>query len=212
MKFFSLIKAAFSQDMNLFSYSTGKNASKTKKIIMPIILFLLVCFSFGNIAYEIGSMLKPLKLTEVMLAMFLMGCIVISFTEGIYKSQGILFDAKDNNLLFSLPITKRDILTLRITKLLVFEYLFNLMFILPAFVSYIILMHPGIRFYIISILATILLPLLPTVISCFIGYFIKLISSKFKKSKLVQTIFTTLIFCVIFILSMNSANMDKLIK
>ena len=39
MKTFSLLKAALSQDMNMFKYKAKRNSSKIKKILFPIFLF-----------------------------------------------------------------------------------------------------------------------------------------------------------------------------
>ena len=201
MKTFSLLKAILSQDMNIFKYKTKANSSKLKKILLPISLFILLGFSVGMYAYQIAEMLKPLNLTYIMLTIFLAGVTVFTFMEGIYKSQGILFDCKDNDLLFSLPIKRSSILTVRIIKLLLFEYLYNLMFFLPAIVVYVYFETPGINFYLITLLITILIPIIPTIISCFLGYVIKMLSSKVKSKKLIQTLLTGILMVGLIILS-----------
>lgn len=206
MKIFSLIKAAFSQDMNMFKYKSKRNSSKAKKIILPIVLFCLICFSISTYAFALAEELKPHNLTYVMLSMFLLITTMIALIEGIYKAQGILFDAKDNDLLFSLPIKKSKILFVRLLKILTFQYLFNLMFLIPAFLAYIRYEAPGVTFYLISILMTFLVPIIPTVIACVLGYIVKLISSKFKKQKLVQTILTSIVFFAVFFVLLNYQN------
>lgn len=206
MKTLSLLKAALSQDMNMFKYSTKRNSSKLTKILFPVVLFIIVCISVGTYAYMIGEKLAFYHLTYVMLSMFIIIVTVITFMEGIYKSQGILFDAKDNDLLFSLPIKKSQILFIRIFKLLLFQFIYNLMFLLPAFVIFIYFEHPNISFYLISLLMSILIPIIPTVISSILGYIIKLTSSKFKSKKIVQTLLSSIVFLVIFYFSMNMEN------
>ena len=203
MKTFSLLKAALSQDMNMFKYSAKRNSSKFKKLLFPIFLFIIVCFSIGTYAYMIGEKLAPFHLTYIMLSMFIMVVTILTFIEGIYKSQGILFEAKDNDLLFSLPIKKSQILFVRIVKLLLFQYIYNLMFLLPAFVIFIYFEKPGISFYLLSLLMTLLIPMIPTVISSVLGYIIKLASSRFKAKKIVQTLLSSIVFLGIFYGSMN---------
>jgi len=203
MKTFSLIKAVFSQDMSLFKYSAKKNSSKTFRILFPIVMFLIVAFAIGTYSFMIADALHPFNLTYIMISMFIMLVTIISFMEGIYKSQGILFNAKDDNLLFSLPIKKSQILFVRILKLLTFQYMFNLMFILPAFVTYIYFENPGVNFYFISILMSFLIPIIPTVISSVIGYIVKIVSSRFKSKKIIEMIFSLVIFLVIFLLSLK---------
>ena len=127
MKTLSLLRAALSQDMNIFKYSTKKSSSKIKKILFPIILFVIICIAIGSYAFMIAEKLVPYHLTYIMLSMFIMMVTIMTFIEGIYKSQGILFEAKDNDLLFSLPIKKSKILFVRIFKLLLFQYIYNLL-------------------------------------------------------------------------------------
>ena len=203
MKTISLLKAVLSENMNLFNYQTKKNSKKISKLLIPIFLFLIVCFSVGMYANALGEMLHKVHLTYIMLSMLIALVTVLAFIEGIYKSQGILFESKDNELLLSLPIRKSTILFSRIFKLLLFEYLYNLLFLLPAFVIYTYYEHPGINFYLISILMTILIPIIPTILACIFGYLIKLISSKFKTKKLIQTVLTFVIFIFVFLLSQN---------
>lgn len=201
MKFFSLLKAVLTQDMNLFKYKAKANSSKFKKMLLPISLFILLGFSVGFYAYGIAEQLKPLNLTFIMLTIFLTGVTIFTFMEGIYKSQGILFDSKDNDLLFSLPIKRSSILTVRIIKLLLFEYLYNLMFFLPAIVVYVYFETPSISFYLITFLITILIPIIPTIVACFLGYIIKLVSSKVPSKKVIQTLLTGVLMVGIIVLS-----------
>ena len=195
MKTFSLIKAVFSEDMNLFKVSYKKN-NKLSKIILPLFLFFLISFMIADVLHEFN-------LTYIMVNMIVIVVTVLTFIEGIYKSQGILFNSKDDDLLFSLPIKKSQILFVRILKLTAFQYLFNLMFLLPAFVIYIYYEHPGASFYILSILMSVLVPIIPTIISSLIGYLIKTLSSKVKSKKLIETIFSLITFLLIYILSFN---------
>ena len=206
MKTLSLLKAVLSQDMNLFKFKAKSNSSKFVKLLLPIILFIIVSFSLGTVIFGFMEELVKYNLTNISICMVLALITIMTFVEGIFKSQSILFDCKDNELLFSLPIKRRTILFIRIIKLLIFEYLFNLMFLLPTYVVYIYFEHPGISFYILSILMMLLIPNIPTIIACFLGYIIKLISSKMKFKKIIQVILTTS-FIILYLYF--SFNMDK---
>ena len=120
MKTISLLKAILSENMNLFNYQTKKNSKKITKVLIPIFLFIIVCFSVGIYAFALGELLHKVNLTYIMLSIFIASVSMLAFIEGIYKSQGILFEAKDNDLLLSLPIKKSTILFSRIFKLLIF--------------------------------------------------------------------------------------------
>lgn len=201
MKIFSLLKAMFTEDMNMFNYSVNRG-SKMKKILLPIILFLIVSLAIGYYAYTMGNFLYDNNLTYILLSLIIIIVTVISFNEGIYKSIGILFENRDNDLLFAMPIKKSYILLARIFKLMVFQYFYNLMFLLPVIVVYGYLEKPSISFYLLSFLMTFLVPIIPTVLSSVIGYVIKLISSRFKKEKLIQMLLSLLTFLVILLFGM----------
>lgn len=208
-KTLSLLRAALSQDMNMFKYETKANSSKLKKIIFPVCLFIIVCLSLGVYAYMIADELSKVHLTYIMLTMFIFIVSILAFMQGIYKSQGILFEARDNDLLFSLPISRSKILFVRIFKLLLFQYIYNLMFLLPAFVIYIYFEKPGVIFYIVSLIMTLLVPMIPIIASSILGYLVKLFSSKSRFKKIIQTVLTSIIFLGVFFLSSNIENFIK---
>ncbi len=200
-KIMSLIKAVFTEDMNLFKYKTKANSSKLKKIVFPTLLVCLVMYAAGTYLYLIAEPLSKVNLTYIMLSIVLLLVTILTFIEGIYKSQGILFDCKDNDLLFSLPIKKSSILYVRIFKLLSFQFLYNLLILLPAFILYIYFESPNVSFYIISFIFLFLIPIIPTTLSCIIGYFIKHLTSKFKAKRIIQSLLTAIVMIVIFVIS-----------
>lgn len=199
----SLLNALLSQDMQIFKYKAKSTDSKSKKLLFIVFLAAIVLYSVGIYAYIFAEQLSKSNLTYVMLTLFIIVVTVLSFMEGLYKSQGMLFDCKDNDLLFSLPISKRLIFFLRITKLLIFQFLYNLLFILPAFAVYIYFENPGITFYIVSLIMLFLIPLIPTVLSGILGYIIKMVSLKFKSKKIMQTILSLGLLLLFFSLSFN---------
>ena len=204
---FSLLKATMSQDMDMFKYKAGKGSSKIKKALFPVILALIFMYAIGSYYYLIADGLSKINLTYIMLSLALLVPCAFTLIEGIYKSQAILFEAKDSELLFSLPIKKSQIVFARLFKFLTFQYLYNLLFILPAFIVYIFFEQPGVVFYLLSLLMTFVIPIIPTIISSFIGFLVKKISVKFKRGKLIQTFLTLAIFLVIFISSYSVNNM-----
>lgn len=204
MKTYSLIKAVLSQDMNMFNYSAKRNSSKFVKTILPIILFLIVALGIGTYAYMLGKALHEVHLTYIMLTMFLFLVTVLTFIEGIYKSQGILFEAKDNDLLMSLPISKGILIFIRFLKMYLYELIYGLLFTLPAILVYVYFIKVNYLFYIVTLIMILMVPIIPIVLSSLIGYLIKRFSIKFKAKKLVQIISTFIMFFVILYFSNNS--------
>ena len=91
---------------------------KTKYLAIFVLFMVLGAAMFAE-------ELAPMNLTYIIITMFIMLTTLLTLIEGIYKSQGILFEAKDNDLLFSLPISKSKIFFTRVFKLITFQFLYN---------------------------------------------------------------------------------------
>ena len=205
-KLLSLLKATMSQDMSLFRIK-ARNESRARKIVLPIVLALLVMFSVGSYVAILAEELAPSDLTYIVLTIFIMVTSLLTIIEGVYKSQGILFEARDNELLFSLPITQSKIFFIRIFKLITFQFLYNSLFMLPAIIVYAIYEKTNVSFYLISTVMLVLLPIIPTILGCIFGYIIKGLSAKFKARNIMQVLFTSLILLGIFYVSFNMQGM-----
>ena len=201
-KLFSLIKVSLNHDMNIFKINTRKK-NIFSIVILPIILTLYIMFLMGSYSYKLLEILTPLKLEFIVLTIFTISISFLTLIEGIYKSSTLLFNAKDDNLLLSLPIKKSTVFFIRIFKFYSFELLYNSMFLLPAIVIYAIFTLPNYTYYISSFVALLVLPILPIAISCIIGFLISIFSSKFKRKNIFQTIFTTLFILLVLYISYN---------
>lgn len=199
-KFYSLLKAGLSQDMSLFKV---KAKSKGTKLITLIFLSGTLMFVMGSYAYLVAEPLYNIGLTYIVITLFMAIVSFMTFFEGIYKSSGILFEGRDNDLLFSLPIKKSGIFALRVIKLLLFQFIYNLIFLVPSMVVYAFYESPGVNFYLMSILMLVLLPIIPTILACIFGYIIKSISSRFKTKKLMQIILSAIILVFVITASSN---------
>lgn len=194
-KLISVLRATMAGDINIFRFYKNRQVSMFKKImstIGTILLSLLLLFTAFEYAYLIADPLHKVGATFVMLTLYMIIATVVVFMEGIYKSQGILFDAKDNDMLFSMPIKKSIIFTARLIKLLSFQYIFAIIVALPAFAVYAYFENPGLNFYLISLVMLILLPIIPTILACIFGYIVKALSSLFKKKNAIQLLLSVI--------------------
>jgi ABC-2 type transport system permease protein len=208
-KFFSLLKTMMSQDMNLFKIKNTKNRSGISKVLIPIALAGTVMFAVGSMYYPFAIELNKVGLVHALLAMGVVFPSILLLIEGVYKSQGILFEAKDSELLFSLPISKKMILLARIIKLYAFQLIYSMMFALPAVAIYCFYKQPGVYFYIISIIMLVLFPIIPTTIACFFGFWSKQIAVNFKHKKAVELVVT---FAFLLGMMAFSSNMPSILE
>lgn len=207
-KIISLIKASMTDNMSIFKIKT-KNQTKAIKKLLPIFVVVSLFFSLWSYANMFMEPLSQVHLEYVVLTLFILLTSIMTLIEGIYKAGNLLFNCKDDNLMFSLPIKKSTVLFIRIFKFYVFEILYNAIFLVPAMVAYIRYAGIDATFVIASLLALVLLPIIPVVISCFIGGFISAASSKFKLKNIVQILLTTVLLLGVFYFSFNLQNIIK---
>ena len=80
-KLIRLLKAAMSQDMDMFKYKTKASDSKAKQIIFPIILSLIVMFAVGVYAVMFASEFSKVNLTYIMLTLFIILTTILTLVE-----------------------------------------------------------------------------------------------------------------------------------
>jgi ABC-2 type transport system permease protein len=129
---------------------------------------------------------------------------VMTIVEGIYKTSSLLFNCKDDQLLLSLPISRRAVLFTRMFKFYVFELEFHSLFIIPLAVAY-IRWAENLQwtFFLTTAIMILLLPIIPIVISCIIGVITTGISSRFKYKNLMQIVISMTVLVGILLLSYN---------
>src|SRR5574344_18679 len=150
-KLISVLKATMSGDMNIFKVKNQKTSNKRKTMLNKVLIgfliltFLIMSFTY---AYMFAELLKTVNKTYVMLEIFGIMVSIIALMECVYKSQGILFEARDNDLWFSMPITKKKIMSARLIKLLTFEYILEVVFFIPAVIVYAIIEQVSVTYWI----------------------------------------------------------------
>ena len=199
-KIISLIRACMTDNMSIFKIRV-KN-EKSKKIV-PIILAFVLMAAMWSYSEMIIEPLVDVHAEHVLLTLFVTGVIILTFVEGIYKSGNLLFNCKDDNLLLSLPIKKRTVVFIRILKFYVFELLYNTVFLLPSMLVYARHVQVDGTYYLVSLVALLLLPIIPIAISCVFGMIITVFSSRFKHKNFAQIAVTTIILLGVFYLSFN---------
>lgn len=197
-------------EMDLFntfgSHNNSIKVDEAKWILTKNILTIAMMFIFGYMQYFLASNIAD---KSYMLIIFYMATCIISLVLGIVRSQSILFNAKDNALLLSLPIKKHEIIISRIVILLASQYGLCLIIMLPAILVYIMLETPMIMFYVNALVSVALLPIVPTILGALIGYIIQLIASNRKKRNIIQLLLTVVSVVLVFIVLIN---MDAILQ
>lgn len=210
-KLYSLIRACMTSDMQIFKLKTK---SKKASFLIPLFVALYLMFMIWAGTNALFEKLTPLHVQYVLLPLFAAAISMMTFMQGIYKTGPLIFNCKDDDLLLSLPIQKKTVLFIRIFKFYVFELMYNSLFLLPIMIAYIRWAENlNWTYYLTSISMLLLLPIIPIVLSCFVGAITSSISSRFKYKNLVQIITSMIFIVLIMALSYKTDNLiNYLIK
>ena len=202
----ALLKKQF-LELNSFYFQnrkTGKRRSAGSTVGM-IILFVLIFASLGFTFFGVSSMLAdafiPLKLDWLFFAMMAMSAIALGTFGSVFTTYAGLYKAKDNELLLSMPIPPSKILLARMTGVYIMSLLYTALVWVPACIKYFIAGKLTPLCVINCILQLFVLTLFVTVLTCVLGWVVALISSKLKSKSFVTVILSIAFFGLYYFVS-----------
>ena len=177
---------------------------KIKPITAILIGFLALyiigagMFTIGTMFHRLCSMAFNLGLGWFFFAIEGLLVFALCFISSIFMVQAQLFSARDNELLLSMPIKPSAIISGRIVSLLVMEYFFEAIIVVPVFAVLVMtgnisqISSVGIAFF---FAAALLLPLVALAAGCLVGWLIMLATSRMR-NKNILTLLLSLGFLV----------------
>ncbi|HHT38222.1 MAG TPA: ABC transporter permease [Mollicutes bacterium] len=187
--------------LNTYNIKKLLNVSKKRMVIYIAIVIYVITTLFISV-YEmvsnVANALNEYHLITYMPVLFYLLSTFMVFMFTTYNAKGSMFNSKDNDLLFSMPIKHSDILGSR----LIYVYLWNLMtslfFIAPTFIVYAIKVDVPFIYYIYAFIIFILLPIIPTILASVIGMIIAYLTSKTSRKNWVELILYFLFIALIY--------------
>lgn len=199
---------------SLFSsmFRRGKNqkaGSGTGLKVLAAILGAYCAVVFGGIFFMMfgglaDSFLPDKTWMYFTYAGFLL--VALDFVTNIFMTQSQLFDAKDNDLLFSMPLTPGMILGSRLVFLLLYDYVISLLIIIPAMTVYGIYVGYTLTTFFMVFAGFLLLPLFAETLACLIGWLFAMITSGMRHKQIVTTVLSLACFSVYFVFCFNWTN------
>ena len=178
-------------------YKYCRDKKKQKKIIGGYIgvgiLYLMlmayciaVCIGFGEYGF--------IKAAPGMCAMVI-SMLALVFT--FFKTNGYLFNFKEYDMLMSLPFKPATVASCKFLYMYLKSLPWYVSIAVPMMVGYGIYAEPEIYIYPVWLIMALFLPLIPMLVSTFIGFLIAKVSSGFRKKNIIQTVltFVFVIFC-----------------
>lgn len=167
------------------SGSSVKTGYRNKKSIGMLVL-LLICF-LPLISMITGSLImsydimKKLKLETLLLSSSFTSASAAMMIFGIFYVLSIFYFSEDVDILLPLPIKPYQILGAKLIIVTMFQYILEVIFVLPIFIAFGV-KSPSILFFINATILYLTLPIIPTIICALISIvimsFTKLVKNK----------------------------------
>ena len=192
--------------------SKGKKAAQLGTWIALAVLgvLLLVCGGIGLNAL-FGGFCAALAAQGQTWAFFAAAgglAFILALVLTLFYAQGVIFEAKDNELLLSMPIRPSAILASRIASVYFLNTLFSLLLLGAA--GYTVSVRAGglsALNVILLILCALLLPLLSTTLSCLLAWVVSIVTRHSRKKSLVQVLLS-LGASLLFYLTIQNVNKE----
>ncbi len=195
----------------------GKKGSGGKPSIAKIVgfsllfVYLIACFFFmsTSMALALAETVLQTGASWFYFGVFMLIDLAMIFFFSIFETKSELFECKDNDLLLSMPIRPRDIVASRVSVVVIYNYLEQLLIMLPCVVVYAIYTHDTIGIF-GALIVSLFIPLLSTALSSAVGYLIAVISRRIRHKTLVTTLIS-IAFMIAFFFAYSALlnNMDS---
>ncbi|MBQ9748761.1 MAG: hypothetical protein IJV98_08255 [Clostridia bacterium] len=128
-------------------------------------------------------------------------------------AKTLLYEAKDYELLFSLPISGGVIVAAKIATLYTLDLIFSLAMMLPCGVFYGLFAAPSVTFYLFYFLLILFVPLIPILVACVVSALFSLIASRFRRTQMITIVLYAIFLCGVMSISftMSSTTEEGLI-
>ena len=184
------------------SSKNQKQRGTAFKILIGILaIYVILCFGFvfGMLFESLCVPLCDAGLSWLYFSVAGMVAFFLSLIGSVFATQTQLYDAKDNELLLSMPIPPRTILLSRIGILLLSDYLFELLVMLPAGIVFLVHRTVTIGMIFGFFIGVLFLPLFVLAISAFFGWILAIISNKIRFKNVVTVILSVGFLAVYFV-------------
>lgn len=203
-----MLKALLKKQMLEMFTGNGKTGTKVNKKGMAVLYLIIFAYAFGaggfmiyNLADVLCAPLCSVGMNWLFFALIGLMSAGLSVIFGIFTSQPMLYDAKDNDFLLSLPIPASKILFSRMFLLYLQNLIFSMLVFIPSLIVYNGTVGIDASSVIFQLIIMLVLPLLSLVIECVVGWVVALITSRMRKKTIVTLVLSLVLLGAYFYLT-----------
>lgn len=186
-----------------------KDKKKRNNGIMLGVSALIVASALIGYVVSMSYSLAMLQLTKYIPANLLATTSVVILVFTILKASGVLFSAKDYDMLMSFPLRPLTVVVSRFLSMYFGNLVFSCLMMIPSGVVYAVFVHPSPVFYLFFLISIFIIPLLPMTIASIIGTLITAISARMKHRNLVNILLSLLLMLGVMSVSLFSGKLEN---
>lgn len=222
-----MIKALIKKELLQFLsiYTVNRKTGKSRSVGVTALLLMILAFAFVSIAFMFFGMYMVLGETiaesgENWLLFSMAGTVTLAFgvLGSVFTTYAILYRAKDNELLLSMPIPAGTIIFVRILTVFVTSLISCLITWAPSLLAYFICMGFSVTVLFSHLLMALMLTALVTVLTSVLGWLVALVSRHIRNRSLVTVVLSLVFIAGYYVVyfRMNSiirsviANLDRI--
>lgn len=208
-----MLKALMKKQMlALLAFFTQGKDGKKRSTTTAFVFVILIVYAIGAMGFLFWEMAKLLchPLVEAGLGWVYFSVMSLVATglgvvSSCFMAKSKLYEARDNDLLLSMPIPARTILFARTLGLYLFTLMIEALILIPSLVQYYVVAGVQIPSLISGIVLLLVLPLGSTALCCLIGFLLAWLTAKLP-FKNFFTILGFAIFMVVYFLAYSKVN------
>ena len=161
------------------NYGLSNLKTSLKKDKKNILILALMIYAFGAIGFSFVFFYKPLLISsyqqlatlgmeKLFLANAFLNAGIIGFIVGLFLLISTLFFSKDMRVLITLPIRASEVITAKLTVVILFQMIVSLAILLPSLVYYGIQKNAGVSYWLYSMLLFLLSQIFPMLLQTII--------------------------------------------
>lgn len=192
--------------INLFNtFNINKILKNKKNTFFYILLFIFLGIYLGGLsayyAWSFANALNKFGMISFMLIIFFIFTTFTTFIFTIYSAKSGLFNSNDNDMLLSMPISSNTILASRLLSLIISNLLTSLLLMAPALIVYALKVDVTFSYYIFAVLVFLMIPVIPTILACIVGYVIAYFTSKSNSKNWIELVLSFIFIIGVMLIS-----------
>lgn len=182
------------------SLQSKKSKQSIAKTILMALLFIYVGVVFFGMFYVMfDTIIEPfhlLHLNWLYFAIMAIMVIMLCFIGSVFLTEHELYEAKDNDLLLSMPISNYHILLSRLCTILLLDYVFELLIVIPAFIVYMRFTSMHMLQIITFMIVILTLPFMVMALTMIMAWLVATIMKKIRYKNIVTVVLWLVFFSI----------------